>query len=250
MHTPFRLDSKVALVTGGASGIGEQTCRALRTAGASVIVLDLNLDAAQKLAAELGGGSRALGCDITDDSQVAAAFAQVEKLDILVNNAGIGLVGNIEETAADDFERVMRINVGGLYRVTKAAMPLILASHGTIVNIGSVAGLIGVKRRFAYCASKGAVVSMTRQLAVDYPTQMRINCICPGTVDTPFVEGYLEKYHKHEKEKVRAELNQRQPIGRLGRPEEIAHMAVYLCSEEAGFVNGSIISIDGGWTAA
>jgi NAD(P)-dependent dehydrogenase (short-subunit alcohol dehydrogenase family) len=113
-----------------------------------------------------------------------------------------------------------------------------------------VAGLIGIKRRFAYCATKGAVVAMTHQLAVDYPTQIRANCICPGTVDSPFVEAYLDKYHRDEKEKVRAELNQRQPIGRLGKPEEIAHLALYLSSREAGFVNGSVFTIDGGWTAA
>lgn len=248
MHTPFRLDGKIALITGGASGIGEAASRAFTQAGAKVIILDLNLKAASTLAAALGG--QAIECDITDEDQVAKAFAQVPHLDLLVNNAGIGLVGNIEETEAADFDRVFRINVGGLFKVTKAAMPKLLAAHGAIVNIGSVAGLIGVKRRFGYCASKGAVVAMTRQLAVDYPTQIRVNCICPGTVDTPFVEGYLDKYHSHEKEKVRAELNQRQPIGRLGKPEEIANMAVYLCSEEAGFVNGSVITIDGGWTAA
>jgi NAD(P)-dependent dehydrogenase (short-subunit alcohol dehydrogenase family) len=144
----------------------------------------------------------------------------------------------------------MRVNVTGPFLVTKYAMPLLLLSAGRIVNIGSVAGLIGVKKRYAYCATKGAVVAMTRQLAVDYPTQIRVNCICPGTVDSPFVEGYLEKYHKHEKEKVRAELNARQPIGRLGKPEEIANLALYLASDEAGFVNGSVVSIDGGWTAA
>ena len=250
MHTPFRLDGKTGLITGGASGIGEAASRAFTQAGAKVIILDLNLKAAEKLAVELGNGAQAIECDITNEEQVAAAFAKVPHLDLLINNAGIGLVGNIEETALADFERVLRINVGGLFLITKAALPKILAAQGAIVNIGSVAGLIGVKRRFAYCASKGAVVSMTRQLAVDYPTQLRVNCICPGTVDTPFVEGYLDKYHSHEKEKVRAELNQRQPIGRLGKPEEIANMAVYLCSEEAGFVNGSVIAIDGGWTAA
>lgn len=119
-----------------------------------------------------------------------------------------------------------------------------------MVNISSVAGLIGVKRRFAYCATKGAVVAMTRQLAVDYPTHFRVNCIAPGTVETPFVEGYLDKYHRHEKEEMRAQLHARQPIGRMGRPEEIAHLALYLCSEQAAFVNGSIFPIDGGWTAA
>jgi NAD(P)-dependent dehydrogenase (short-subunit alcohol dehydrogenase family) len=144
----------------------------------------------------------------------------------------------------------MRVNVTGVYLATQAAIPLLLASRGSIVNIGSVGGLVGVKRRFAYCATKGAVVMMTRQLALDYPTQLRVNCICPGTVDSPFVEAYLEKYHKHEKEKVRAELNQRQPIGRLGKPAEIAYMALYLASDEAAFVNGSVQTIDGGWTAA
>ena len=248
MHTPFRLDGKKALITGGASGIGEAASRAFTAAGARVTILDMNGAAASGLASELGGDS--IECDITNPAQIAAAFEGLVHLDILVNNAGIGLVGNVEETELADFERVFRINVGGLFQVTKAAMPLLLASHGSIVNIGSVAGLIGVKRRFAYCATKGAVVAMTRQLAVDYPTQIRVNCICPGTVDTPFVEGYLDKYHSHEKEKVRAELNQRQPIGRLGKPEEIANMAVYLSSEEAGFVNGSVIAIDGGWTAA
>jgi 2-keto-3-deoxy-L-fuconate dehydrogenase len=156
----------------------------------------------------------------------------------------------VEETSLADFQNIFRVNVEGLFLMTRAAIPLLLASHGVIVNIGSVAGLIGVKKRFAYSATKGAVVALTRQLAVDYPTQIRVNCICPATVDTPFVEGYLEKYHKHEKEKVRAELNQRQPIGRLGRPDEIAQMALYLASPAASFVNGSIMSIDGGWTAA
>jgi NAD(P)-dependent dehydrogenase (short-subunit alcohol dehydrogenase family) len=177
-------------------------------------------------------------------------FSGLQKLDVLVNNAGIGLVGGIEETELGDFQRLFRVNVEGMFLVTRAAMPLLVSSHGTIVNIGSVAGLIGVKKRFAYCATKGAVVEMTRQLAVDYPTEIRVNCICPGTVDTPFVEGYLEKYHKNEKEKVRAELNRRQPIGRLGRPEEVAYMALYLASPEAAFVNGSVLTIDGGWTAA
>jgi 2-keto-3-deoxy-L-fuconate dehydrogenase len=158
-------------------------------------------------------------------------------------------VGGVEQTEAADFERLFRVNVHGMFLVTRAAMPLLLASRGCIVNIGSVAGLVGVKKRFAYCATKGAVVAMTRQLAVDFPTELRANCICPGTVDTPFVEAYLEKYHRHEKEKVRAELNERQPVGRLGRPEEIAGMVLYLCSPEAAFVTGSVLTIDGGWTA-
>jgi NAD(P)-dependent dehydrogenase (short-subunit alcohol dehydrogenase family) len=239
----------VALVTGGASGIGEATCRALRDAGASVIIADVDQSRAETLAKELKDASVVI-LDITDESAVNKAFSGIQRLDILVNNAGIGLVGSVEETELADFQRLFRVNVEGMFLVTRAALPLLVASRGSIVNIGSVAGLVGVKKRFAYCATKGAVVAMTRQLCVDYPTQIRVNCICPGTVDTPFVEAYLEKYHKHEKEKVRAELNQRQPIGLLGKPQEIAQLALYLCSPEAEFVTGSIATIDGGWTAA
>ena len=249
MNVPFRLDGKKALVTGGASGIGEATCRVLTAAGASLIILDLDRPRAEALAATLPGSSVAVR-DITSEQQVKELFAAMPSLDILVNNAGVGMVGSVEETSLEEFQRLMRVNVEGPFLITRYALPLLLASHGSIVNIGSVAGLVGVKRRFAYCTSKGAVVMMTRQLALDYPTRIRVNCICPGTVQTPFVEAYLEKYHKHEKEKVRAELNKRQPIGRLGRPEEIAHMVLYLCSEEAEFVNGSVQTIDGGWTAA
>lgn len=249
MPSPFRLDGRVALVTGGASGIGEQTCRIFTAAGARVLILDLDEPRAKSLASELPGAEVRV-CDITNEDQVRATFGAIERLDILVNNAGIGLVGGVTETELSDFQKVFRVNVEGAFLVTKYAVPLLIASHGVIVNIGSVAGLIGVKKRFAYCASKGAVVAMTRQLAVDYPTEFRVNCICPGTVDTPFVEGYLEKYHKHEKEQVRAQLNQRQPIGRLGRPEEIANMALYLASDESAFVNGAVLPIDGGWTAA
>jgi NAD(P)-dependent dehydrogenase (short-subunit alcohol dehydrogenase family) len=245
----FRLDGKVALVTGGASGIGEATVRTFAEAGATVLIVDVDSKRAESLRASLPGSS-AFQCDITDEAQVTKLFEQIKKLDILVNNAGIGLVGGVEETALPDFQRLFRVNVEGTFLATRAAIPLLVASQGSIVNIGSVAGLVGVKRRFAYCATKGAVVAMTRQLAVDYPTQFRVNCIAPGTVDTPFVEGYLEKYHKLEKEKVRSELNMRQPIGRLGRPEEIARLALYLCSPAADFMNGAVIPIDGGWTAA
>src|SRR5258707_1949390 len=246
---PFRLDGLAAMITGGASGIGEATSRVFAAAGASVVIVDVEQAKADALAAELPNATAHV-CDITSEQDVKALFSAIRKLDVLVNNAGIGLVGSVEETELADFQRLFRVNVEGAFLMTRGAMPLLVASHGSIVNIGSVAGLVGVKRRFAYCATKGAIVAMTRQLAVDYPTQIRANCICPGTVDTPFVEGYIEKYHSHEKEKIRAELNQRQPIGRLGKPEEIANMAVYLCSDEAAFVNGSVIAIDGGWTAA
>jgi 2-keto-3-deoxy-L-fuconate dehydrogenase len=249
MTNPFQLDQQIAIVSGGASGIGEATCRAFSQAGASVIVADVDFPRAEALAGELPRAS-AIRLDVSDEAAVKAAFARIPKLDVLINNAGIGMVGSVEETELPDFQRLFHINVDGVFLMTKYAMPLLLASGGSIVNIGSVAGIVGIKRRFAYCATKGAVLAMTRQLAVEYPTQIRVNCIAPGTVDSPFVEGYLEKYHKHEKEKVRGELNLRQPIGRLGRPDEIAHLAQYLCSREAGFVTGSVVAIDGGWTAA
>jgi NAD(P)-dependent dehydrogenase (short-subunit alcohol dehydrogenase family) len=248
MHDVFRLAGKRAFVTGGASGIGEAVCRVFTNAGASVVVADIDQQRAEALSAELPGAESVV-CDITDEAQVREVFGRMDRLDILVNNAGIGLVGSIEETEQTDFERLFRVNVCGTFLVTKYAVPLLIASHGNVINIGSVAGLVGIKRRFAYCATKGAVVAMSRQLAVEYPTQLRVNCICPGTVGTPFVEGYLEKYHKHEKETVRQQLNQRQPIGRLGTPVEIAHLALYLASDEASFVTGSVMTIDGGWTA-
>jgi NAD(P)-dependent dehydrogenase (short-subunit alcohol dehydrogenase family) len=243
------LDGKIALVTGGASGIGEATCRELYAAGARVMIADIDIDSAAALARTLDD-ARELRMDVTDAQSIAAGFAQLDKLDILVNNAGIGLVGDILHTDEDEFARLMRVNVHSVFLVTRAAMQLLLASRGSIVNIGSVAGLVGVKQRFAYCASKGAVIAMTRQLAVDFPKDLRVNCIAPATVQTPFVEGYLEKYHAHEKDKIRAELIARQPIGRLGTPEDIAYLVRYLCSREAEFMNGAVLPIDGGWTAA
>lgn len=248
MTQPFRLDGKHALVTGGASGIGESVCRVLAAAGASVTVADIDLARAEALASQLPG-ARAAACDITDENSVGQMFAALPQLDVLVNNAGIGLVGGIEDTEISDFQRLFRVNVEGTFLVSKYAVPLLTAARGSMINIGSVAGLVGIKKRFAYCATKGAVVAMTRQLAVEYAKEFRVNCICPGTVDTPFVEGYLEKYHRHEKEAVREQLNQRQPVGRLGKPDEIAYLVLYLASGEAGFTTGSVVTIDGGWTA-
>jgi 2-keto-3-deoxy-L-fuconate dehydrogenase len=245
----FHLENKIALITGAASGIGAATARELSRAGAHVLLADINLPGAQSLAAELSNAS-AIAMDVTDSTSIAAAFADIAHLDILINSAGIGLVGDITRTTEEDFARVMRVNVTSIFLVTQAAFPLLLSAHGCIVNIGSAAGSVGVKQRFAYCASKGAVHALTRQIAVDYPKELRINCIAPGTVQSPFVEGYLEKYHAHEKEKVRAELVARQPIGRLGTPEDIASLVRYLCSREAEFINGAIIPIDGGWTTA
>lgn len=251
----FGLDGRHALVTGGASGIGEATAKELVRAGAFVSIADINLPAAEALATSLGS-SQAVHLDVTNPQSIAAAVAQLSRLDILVNNAGIGHVGSIEQTEPNDFDRLLNVNVRSVYLVTRAFLPLLLSAAGNdapvgaIINIASVAGLVGIKQRFAYCTTKGAIVAMTRQLAVEYPKTLRVNAVCPGTVETPFVEGYLEKFHKHNKEEVRAELRARQPIGRLGRPEEVASMVRYLASDEAAFINGSLFTIDGGWTAA
>ena len=251
----FRLDGRHALVTGGASGIGEATVKELARAGAIVWIADINLANAEALARSVSS-AKVLHLDVTSRESIAAAVARIGRLDILVNNAGIGHVGSIEATEPEDFDRLMNVNVRSVYLVTRGFLPLLLNAGttsgvtGTIVNIGSVAGQVGIKQRFAYCTSKGAVLAMTRQLAVEYPKTLRVNAICPGTVETPFVEGYLEKFHKHNKEEVRTELRARQPIGRLGQPEEIASMVRYLASDEAAFITGSLFNIDGGWTAA
>ena len=250
----FRVDGRHALVTGGASGIGESTVKELARAGAFVWVADINLPAAERLAA-FTGSAQAIHLDVTSPESIAKAVAQVEKLDILVNNAGIGHVGSIETTEPEEFDRLLNVNVRAVYLVTRAFLPRLLAAGddrhvGAIINMGSVAGQVGIRQRFAYCTSKGAVLAMTRQLAVEYPRTLRVNAICPGTVETPFVEGYLEKFHKDTKEETRAELRARQPIGRLGQPEEIASMVRYLASDEAAFINGACFDIDGGWTAA
>jgi 2-keto-3-deoxy-L-fuconate dehydrogenase len=251
----FRLDGRHALVTGGASGIGEATVKELARAGAQVWIADINLPAAEALARTIPT-AKPLHLDVTSTDSIAAAAAGIDRLDILVNNAGIGHVGSIEITEPEDFDRLINVNVRSVYLVTRAFLPLLLAAHergnavGTIVNVASVAGLVGIKQRFAYCTSKGAVAAMTRQLAVEYPKTLRVNAVCPGTVQTPFVEGYLDKFHKDNKEETRTELRARQPIGRLGRPEEVASAIRYLVSDEAAFVSGSLLTIDGGWTAA
>ena len=251
----FRLEGRHALVTGGASGIGEATVRELVRAGAFVLIADINLAAAEALA-ESVGSSQVVPLDVTSPHSIETAVSHISRLDILVNNAGIGHVGSIEQTEPEDFDRLLNVNVRAVYLVTRAFLPLLLSAAesggpvGSIVNIASVAGQVGIKQRFAYCTTKGAVIAMTRQLAVEYPKTLRVNAICPGTVETPFVEGYLEKFHKHNKDEMRAELRARQPIGRLGRPEEVASMVRYLASNEAAFISGSLFNIDGGWTAA
>lgn len=256
----FRLDSKIALVTGAGSGIGRDIALLYAQQGAQVIVADIQEDAAAAVVAEISernGLARSLPLNVADEGQVRVAMQetgeQYGRLDILVNNAGVSHVGNVLETSAEDWDRVMAVNARGVFLCSKYAVAQMLQQNpagGILVNIASVAGMIAVDRRFPYGASKGAVISMTRSIAIDFANQgIRANAICPGTVHTPFVEGFLERNFAENKDEVRQQLHARQPIGRMGRPEEIAAAALYLASDEAALITGSTLVIDGGWTA-
>jgi NAD(P)-dependent dehydrogenase (short-subunit alcohol dehydrogenase family) len=256
----FSLDGKSALVTGAGSGIGREIALLFAKQGATVFIGDINLEAASAIAGEIttaGGRAEALVLDVTGlDSATSAVQSIVDAtggLQILVNNAGIGMVGSLTETSPEDFARLVSVNIYGVYNCSLAAVKQMLAQDpkgGSIVNIASIAGQVAVARRFAYGTTKGAVISMTQSTAMDYVTEgIRCNCICPGTVETPFVDAYLNKYHAGEVEETRKQLHARQPIGRMGRPDEIAPLALYLASDEAAYVTGAQMVIDGGLTA-
>ena len=256
----FRLDGKSALITGAGSGIGREIALLFGKQGATVFIGDINPEAAANVAAEIAadsGKSGVIDLDVTSlessNSAVASIVEQTGSFDILVNNAGIGMVGNLTETSPEDFARLVSVNIYGVYNCSYAAVNQMLAQDpkgGSIVNIASVAGQVAVARRFAYGTTKGAVISMTQSTAMDYVDQgVRCNCICPGTVETPFVEAYLQRYHAGEVEETRKQLHARQPLGRMGRPDEIAPLALYLVSDEAAYVTGAQMVIDGGLTA-
>ncbi|GCE28639.1 short-chain dehydrogenase [Dictyobacter alpinus] len=256
----FRLDHKIALVTGSGSGIGREIALLYARQGAHVIIADIQQDAASRVVDEItaeDGHAQAVQLNVNDEAQVQSVLAQLAqqhgRLDILVNNAGVSHVGNILETSLDDWDRVMGVNARGVFLCAREAVRQMVAQQpqgGVIVNIASVAGMIAVDRRLPYGASKGAVISITRSIAMDFVQQkIRANAICPGTVHTPFVEGFLKKNFPQSMDEERKKLHARQPIGRMGEPAEIASAALYLASDEAAFVTGSTLVIDGGWTA-
>jgi 2-keto-3-deoxy-L-fuconate dehydrogenase len=250
----FDLSQKVAVVTGAGSGIGAAIAVLFARQGARVVALDLN-ESAEATAATIaaaGGDATARRCNVAEPDDVAGAFrgiaAEFGHLDILVNNAGIAHVGTIEQTTPDDLDRLYAVNVRGVFLCAKAAVGIMVPQgHGVILNMASIASLVGVPERFAYAMTKGAVHTMTMSIAVDYVKRgIRCNCICPARVQTPFVEGYLRQHYPGREDEMRRQLDAYQPLGRMGTPEEVAALALYLCSDEAAFVTGQAYPIDGG----
>ena len=253
---PFSLEKKVAVVTGGGSGIGRAIAVCFADQQAEVHVVELNADAAtevQQTVRAKGGRLDAHACDVSNQPEVIRVVSSiVEKsgrIDILVNSAGIAKVSNLETTTEQDLEKLFQVNVKGTYNTMYAVMPhMRKQQRGAILNLASAAATVGIPDRFAYSMTKGAVVSMTLSVAKDYVTQgIRCNCISPGRVHTPFVDGFITKNYPGREKEMFEKLSRTQPIGRMARPEEIAYLALYLCSDEASFVTGSDYAIDGGF---
>ena len=251
----FSLTGKVAIITGGGSGIGAAIAALFARQGARVAVLDVDEDGALRTANAIrasGAHAEAVRCDVTDAAQVGDVIGQLAttspRIDILVNNAGIAHVGTIEKTCEADLDRLYAVNVKGVFLCARAAVPIMVAQGGgVILNMASIASLVGVPERFAYSMTKGAVLTMTMSIAIDYVKQnLRCNCICPARIHTPFVDQFVARHYAgREAETLRA-LAGYQPIGRMGTPEEVASLALYLCSDEAAFVTGQAYPIDGG----
>jgi NAD(P)-dependent dehydrogenase (short-subunit alcohol dehydrogenase family) len=249
----FDLSDRIALVTGAGSGIGAAIAEAFAAANARVLVTDRNEASALATATRIGAFATGFTLDVTDEAACARraeeVLARSGRLDILVNNAGVGHVGTLLQTDGSDLDRLYAVNVRGVFNVSKAFLPSMLARRaGNIINIASIGGVVGIRDRLAYCTSKFAVVGLTKSMALDHALDgIRVNCICPGRVETPWVAERLAAYP--DPEKARREMTATQAVGRMGRPNEIAAAAVYLASDEASFVTGSTFMIDGGWSA-
>lgn len=251
IETNKRLAGKHAVITGAGSGIGRAMARRFAAEGASLTLLEIS-EASGCETAELikkaGGKVCVQTCDVAETHSVREALARIDQLDILVNNAGVACVGTVEQTSPEELDRVYQVNVKGVYHGLHFGVAKMLSQKGgVILNLASIASKIGIQDRFAYSMSKGAVLSMTLSVARDYVDKgIRCNCLCPGRVHTPFVDGYLEKNYPEQKEEMFRKLSDFQPLGRMGAPEEIAALAAFLVSEEAAFITGAAYDIDGG----
>ena len=242
-------------MTGGASGIGRAIAEVFAAQGSSVTILDLRVEQAEEVAASVrknGGTAEARACDVSNRSQVQQVFREIlEKgpIDVLVNNAGIAHVGTVETTSEEDFDRVYRVNVKGVFNCLSATIPSMKAQKkGTILNMASIASSAGLPDRFAYSTSKGAVLALTFSVARDYlPYNIRCNCISPARVFTPFVAGFVERNYPGREKEMLERLSHAQPIGRMAEPREVASLALYLCSDAAAFITGVDYPIDGGF---
>ena len=252
----FSLKDKIALVTGAGSGIGAAIAEVFARAGGRVILTDRDEAAGARVAASIGaagGKAEFRARDVADEIGCGAAAAAVAKahgrLDILVNNAGIGHVGTMMTTSGADLDRLYAVNVRGVFNVTKVFLPgMIARRRGSIVNLASIGGVVGIRDRLAYCVSKFAVVGLTKSAALDHAADgVRVNCICPGRVETPFVQARIREYP--DPAKAYREMAATQPVGRMARPVEIASAALYLAADESVMVTGSALMIDGGWSA-
>jgi len=248
----FQLNEKIAVVTGGGSGIGKAVALLFAKQGALVNVIDLNEDACNTTVTEVnktGGKAFAHVCDVTDQQQVKAIFSKIGNVDILVNSAGVSHIGNVESTTESDFDRLYNVNVKGVYNCLQAAVSIMKKNKsGVILNLASIANTIGLSDRFAYSMSKGAVYAMTLSVAKDYIHEgIRCNCISPARVHTPFVDDFIKKNYPGKEKEMFEKLSKSQPIGRMARPEEIASLILYLCSDEASFITGCDYPIDGGF---
>lgn len=246
----FSLENKTAVVTGGGSGIGKAIALLFSRQGAVVHILEVNEANARDTVQQADSEHFfAHACDITDQQQVRTVLSGIGAIHILVNCAGIAHVGKADTTQEADFEKVYSINIKGTYNCLHVAIPLMKQSGGgAILNVASIAAYVGITDRFAYSMSKGAVFAMTLSVARDYlHDKIRCNSISPARVHTPFVDGFLEKNYPDNKQEMFEKLSKSQPIGRMGTTDEIAALALYLCSDEAGFITGNDYPIDGGF---
>ena len=251
----FSLQGKIAIVTGGGSGIGKAIAKMFAKQGAQVHILDFDKKGSEEVVKEITSAGRtgyAVQCDVSNQQQVKEIVDGIAEksggIQILVNNAGVAHVGTVETTNEDDFNRLLNVNVKGVYNCLKAVIPFMKGKGGVILNMSSIASMVGIPDRFAYSMTKGAVVGMTLATAKDYLSDnIRCNCISPARVHTPFVDGFIAKNYAGKEKEMFEKLSKSQPIGRMAQPEEIAYLALYLCSDEASFITGCDYPIDGGF---